>query len=38
MSAPVIGLYIGVPVPPALRLLLEALAVEHELRDAGPHR
>jgi hypothetical protein len=30
----VIGLYVGAPPPAALRRLLEALAVDHDLRDA----
>ena len=34
MSASVIGLYVGAPAPMALRRLLEALAMDHELRDA----
>ena len=34
MSATVLGLYIGAPVPTALGRLLEALAVDFDLRDA----
>ena len=34
MSAPVLGLFVGVPAPTALRQLLEELAIDHDLRDA----
>ena len=34
MSAPILGLYVGAPPPPALRRLLETLALDYDLRDA----
>jgi hypothetical protein len=38
MSTPVIGLWVGARVPPALHRLLEALTVDYELRDATSAR